>query len=47
MKTEWFFLTDLELAQLKLNHILTGRQNKGSWEEFCVGLHLKEWNIIC
>ena len=32
--------TDLEFAQLHLNHVLIGWQDKDRWEEFSVWLHL-------
>lgn len=41
-----FPVANLELAQFKLNHILVRGQNKDSWEELCVRLHLKEDSAV-
>lgn len=38
-------MTDPELAKLELNHILTGRKDKDSWKQFCVGLHLQKGKL--
>lgn len=32
--------TDLELAKFKLNHVLTGGEDKQCWKEFCVWFNL-------
>lgn len=38
-------LSDLELAELHLQHVLAGGQTENSREQFGVGLHLKH-NIM-